>query len=149
VEAKTEHDRSPGIRVVAASTVHPVRVSSGTRELSRDGGGDTVASTLSRAVSGARMGDPDALSFLYARYAEDVYSHIRVIVEDHEMAIDITQRVFAGLRRLPNRIEDGEIPFSLWIQDVARDLATETIDCRSLASETSNRRDTHRDSYSH
>ena len=56
----------------------------------------------SRAMTRARAGDRDALSFLYARYADEVYGRARRIFDDHDTALDLTRRVFANLGCAPD-----------------------------------------------
>jgi hypothetical protein len=83
---------------------------------------------VARAVARSRAGDPDALRFLYARYADDVYAYARTIGSDHDEAQAVTQRVFAGLERLIDRYEErDDAPFSVWIMRVARGILTEDI----------------------
>src|SRR5215207_9155898 len=49
------------------------------------------------AVARARTGDPDALRFLYLRYADNVYGYVCSIVRDEHEAEDVTQHIFAKL----------------------------------------------------
>lgn len=77
------------------------------RDLSQGRGGYAMTPTAVRALGRARRGDHGALSFLYARYADDVYSRARMIVDDHSAALDITRRVFAGLTQQPTRCEES------------------------------------------
>src|SRR5688572_16410887 len=49
------------------------------------------------AVNRAKDGDPDALRFLYLRYADNVYGYVCSIVRDEHEAEDVTQQVFAKL----------------------------------------------------
>jgi RNA polymerase sigma-70 factor (ECF subfamily) len=78
---------------------------------------------VSRAVKGAQEGDRDALAFLYARYAENVYGYVRSIVHDHHQAEDVTQQVFAKLMRVISSYEERDVPFLAWILRVARNAA--------------------------
>jgi hypothetical protein len=82
------------------------RISLAVEKLSEGGGVGARAPIASRALRRARAGDRDALSFLYARYADEVYGRARMGVDDHQMAVDITQRVFAKLGGQPERGED-------------------------------------------
>src|ERR1700688_2906929 len=52
---------------------------------------------VSRAIKRAQAGDRQALGFLYAHYADNVYGYVRSIVRDHHEAEDVTQHVFAKL----------------------------------------------------
>jgi hypothetical protein len=78
----------------AAATACVARVA---HELSRGHGEYTLTPAATRAIGQVGHGDRGALSFLYARYAEDVYSHARTVIDDHKAALDITHRVFARL----------------------------------------------------
>src|SRR4051812_47716942 len=46
------------------------------------------------AVDRAKAGDPEALRFLYATYAGNVYGFVLSIVRDEHDAEDVTQQVF-------------------------------------------------------
>jgi Sigma-70 region 2 len=88
-------------------------------------GEQPAASLVSLAVRLAQAGDRDALGFLYARYADDVYDCARIIVGDPQDAKDVTQQVFATLVHMIDEYDMREVPFLLWILRLARDLATE------------------------
>jgi RNA polymerase sigma-70 factor (ECF subfamily) len=77
---------------------------------------------LSKAISRTKDGDPEAMRFLYVRYADNVYSYVRSIVRDEHEAEDITQSLFAKLpASLPHY--QPSAPFLRWILRVARNLA--------------------------
>jgi RNA polymerase sigma-70 factor, ECF subfamily len=78
---------------------------------------------LLKAISRAREGDRDALTFLYARYADNLYGYVRSIVRDEHAAEDITQDLFAKLPSALARYEPRSVPFAAWILRVARNLA--------------------------
>lgn len=82
---------------------------------------------VSLAIKRAREGDRDALGFLYARYAENVYGYVLSIVRDHHQAEDITQQVFAKLMRAIGKYEEREVSFLAWIVRVARNVAVDVI----------------------
>jgi RNA polymerase sigma-70 factor, ECF subfamily len=82
---------------------------------------------VARAIKRAQDGDREALGFLYARYADDVYGFVRSIVHDHHEAEDITQHVFAKLIRVIGKYEEREVPFIAWILRVARNAAVDHI----------------------
>jgi RNA polymerase sigma-70 factor (ECF subfamily) len=89
---------------------------------------DLVASRLvSRAVKRAQEGDREAIGFLYARYADNVYGYVNSIVHDRHEAEDITQQVFAKLMRVIGKYEEREVPFLAWILRVARNVAVDHI----------------------
>lgn len=91
-------------------------------------GGDEANSRLvSKAVKRAQRGDRDALAFLYARYADNVYGYVCSIVRDHHMAEDITQHVFAKMIRVIDKYEEREVPFFAWMLRVARNVAVDYI----------------------
>lgn len=82
---------------------------------------------MSRAVKRAQLGDREALGFLYARYADNIYGYVLSIVRDHHQAEDITQHVFAKLVRAIGKYEEREVPFFAWIVRVARNVAVDYI----------------------
>ncbi len=84
---------------------------------------ETTTPLVSRAVERARAGDRDALRFLYARCADDVYGYARTVVSDDDEARDVTLRVFARLPRLIDRYEEQDAPFGVWIRRTARGVA--------------------------
>jgi RNA polymerase sigma-70 factor, ECF subfamily len=78
----------------------------------------------SRALRWARAGDPQALAYLYARYADDVYEQVRTVVDDDHEAADVTRQVFARVSDAIGRGDEArEVPFRAWILRVSRDVA--------------------------
>ena len=98
------------------------------RELGSDGQ-DGQASTrlVAQAVRRAQAGDREALGFLYARYADNIYGYVRSIVQDHHQAEDVTQQVFAKLMHVIGKYEERDVPFFAWILRVARNVAVDHI----------------------
>jgi RNA polymerase sigma-70 factor, ECF subfamily len=91
------------------------------RSKSRD---DEAATRLvSRAVCRAQAGDREALGFLYARYADDIYGYVQTIVHDHYVAEDITQHVFAKMMHAIGKYQERDVPFFAWLLRVARNVA--------------------------
>ena len=82
---------------------------------------------LVKAILRAKEGDRDALTFLYVRYADNVYGYVRSIVRDEHEAEDITQHLFSKLTFALSRYEPRSVPFSAWILRVARNLAVDHI----------------------
>jgi RNA polymerase sigma-70 factor (ECF subfamily) len=75
------------------------------------------------AVTQAKLGDADALRFLYLRYADNVYGYVCSIVRDEHEAEDVTQHIFAKLLTSLGRYEPRVVPFSAWILRVAHNAA--------------------------
>ena len=75
------------------------------------------------AVASARGGDPDALRFLYLRYADNVYGYVCSIVRDEHEAEDVTQQVFAKLLGSLPRYQPRSVPFTAWVLRVAHNAA--------------------------
>jgi RNA polymerase sigma-70 factor (ECF subfamily) len=93
------------------------------RVRSLDGGdGERI---VSLAISRAKEGDSEALRFLYARYAHNVYGYVCSIVRDEHDAEDITQQVFLKLMSVISKYEPRGVPFSAWILRVARNVAVD------------------------
>lgn len=82
---------------------------------------------VSLAIERAREGDREALGFLYARYADNVYGYVLSIVRNHHQAEDITQQVFAKLVRAIAKYEERDVSFLAWIVRVARNVAVDFI----------------------
>jgi RNA polymerase sigma-70 factor (ECF subfamily) len=80
---------------------------------------------VSQAIRRAQEGDREALGFLYARYADNVYGYVRSIVHDSHEAEDVTQQVFAKLIRVIGKYEEQDVPFFAWVLRVARNLAVD------------------------
>ena len=89
--------------------------------------------TVSRAIDHARAGDREALGFLYARYADDVYDRVRHIVADRSEAEAVTREVFAQLAHAIGEYEHGDMSFLAWIVSRARSAAVEHAGRRSDA----------------
>lgn len=87
----------------------------------------STPSLVSQAVKRAQQGDREALGFLYARYADNVYGYVRSIVHDQHEAEDITQQVFAKLIRVIGKYEQRDVPFFAWILRVSRNVAVDHI----------------------
>jgi RNA polymerase sigma-70 factor (ECF subfamily) len=85
----------------------------------------TAKRLVSRAVKRAQEGDREALGFLYARYAENIYGYVRSIVHDHHEAEDVTQHVFAKLIDVIGKYQEREVPFFAWMLRVARNVAVD------------------------
>jgi RNA polymerase sigma-70 factor (ECF subfamily) len=82
---------------------------------------------VSRAVKRAQAGDRDALAFLYARYAGDIYRYVRSIVHDHHEAEDVTQQAFTKLIHVIGKYKEREVPFLAWMLRVARNVAVDQL----------------------
>jgi len=82
------------------------------------------------AVARARIGDDDALRFLYLRYADNVYGYVCSIVRDEHEAEDVTQQIFAKLMTALDRYEPRVVPFSAWILRVAHNVAIDHVRVR-------------------
>jgi RNA polymerase sigma-70 factor, ECF subfamily len=93
---------------------------------------ETTSALVSRAVKRAQRGDREALGFLYARYADNVYGYVRSIVHDHHEAEDITQHVFAKLIHVIDKYEEREVPFFAWVLRVARNVAIDHLRRRRM-----------------
>ncbi|HEV3045922.1 MAG TPA: sigma-70 family RNA polymerase sigma factor [Solirubrobacteraceae bacterium] len=95
------------------------------------GGGDREAlatpGLVAQAVRRAQQGDRQALGFLYARYADNVYGYVRSIVHDPYEAEDVTQHVFAKLIHVIGKYEQRDVPFFAWILRVSRNVAVDHI----------------------
>jgi RNA polymerase sigma-70 factor (ECF subfamily) len=82
------------------------------------------------AIARAKTGDPDAIRFLYLRYADNVYGYVCSIVRDEHEAEDVTQLVFAKLLTALPKYEPRLVPFSAWILRVAHNAAIDHVRAR-------------------
>jgi RNA polymerase sigma-70 factor, ECF subfamily len=106
------------------SLVHEVRM----KQTAEHDGTELMGEVIARA----QEGDRDALHFLYVRYADGVYCCIERIVRDPHDAEDLTQTVFIKLIKVIRRYEDRGLPFSAWINRVARNTALDHLRARRL-----------------
>jgi RNA polymerase sigma-70 factor (ECF subfamily) len=98
------------------------------RLFSRTGADSEV---VQKAVSAAKEGSSEALHFLYVRYAPEVLRCVRKLVRDDYEAEDITQNVFIKLMSvLPKYEQRPDVPFSAWVQRVARNAALDHLRAR-------------------
>ena len=77
---------------------------------------------VTRAVSRAKQGDPDAIRFLYAFYANNVFGFVRSMIHDDHEAEDLTQQVFAKLMTAIGKYDDRGLPFFAWLIRLVRNL---------------------------
>ncbi len=82
---------------------------------------------VSRAIRQAQAGDREALGFLYARYADNIYGYVCSIVHNHHEAEDITQHVFAKLVHVIGKYQERDVPFFAWVLRVSRNVAVDYI----------------------
>ena len=85
---------------------------------------------LRRAIARAKGGDWDAIHYLYAVYADDLFAYVRSIVRDHHDAEDVTQNLFAKLPVAIRKYEERDAAFAAWIFRVARNAALDHIRAR-------------------
>src|SRR3954462_13683725 len=118
----------------AAVSVHPAAIRQEPDRLAATGRGDRFRrrrlehnkdseGLVLAAVTGAKSGDPDAIRFLYLRYADNVYGYVCSIVRDEHEAEDVTQQIFAKLLTALQRYEPRSVPFSAWILRIAHNAA--------------------------
>jgi RNA polymerase sigma-70 factor (ECF subfamily) len=86
---------------------------------------EQMTQLVSQAVRRAKDGDREALGFLYARYADNVFGYVRSILHDPHDAEDVTQQVFAKLIHVIDKYEERDVPFFAWVLRVARNLAVD------------------------
>jgi RNA polymerase sigma-70 factor, ECF subfamily len=100
-------------------------------------------SVVARVVARARLGDREALGYLYVRYADNVYSYVASIVCDEHEAEDVTQQVFAKLMVNLAKYEPRKTPFLSWLLIVSRNVALDHVR-RQRAVPSDEVRDAHR-----
>src|SRR3954449_10779649 len=125
----------------SALAVHPTAIRQEADRLAATGRGDRFRrrrlehskdseGLVLAAVTGAKAGDPDAIRFLYLRYADNVYGYICSIVRDEHEAEDVTQQIFAKLLTALQRYEPRSVPFSAWILRIAHNAAIDHMRAR-------------------
>lgn len=67
----------------------------------------------------AKQGDPDAIAWLYERYAPMVRRYVAGRVGDSQLAEDICNDVFVKVIESLSRYEDRGWPFSAWLYRIA------------------------------
>jgi RNA polymerase sigma-70 factor (ECF subfamily) len=110
---------------LAASHMETERTSTAVYETGGRVSEQLMTRRISEAVKKAQLGDREALGFLYARYADNVYGYVRSIVHDSHEAEDVTQQVFAKLIHVIGKYEERDVPFFAWVLRVARNLAVD------------------------
>ena len=70
-------------------------------------------------------GDAAALSTLYNRYGDIVYSTSLRVLRDVHLAEDVSQEVFLGLWRQPDKYASGKGSFVTWLLSVTRNRAVD------------------------
>lgn len=96
------------------------------RENPRDNRADRDPA-VADAVMQAKVGDREALAFLYHRYADSVFGYVSSIVREEHEAEDVTQQVFLKLMNSLHNYEPRQVPFAAWIVRVARNAAFDYI----------------------
>jgi RNA polymerase sigma-70 factor (ECF subfamily) len=79
---------------------------------------EQMTQMVSQAVRRAKEGDHEAVGFLYARYADNVFGYVRSILHDSHDAEDVTQQVFAKLTHVIGKYEERDGPFFAWVMRV-------------------------------
>jgi len=74
-------------------------------------------------VSRASGGDREAFGELYDRYVTPVYRHMYCIVNDRQLAEDLTAQAFLQALQAIGRYEERGLPFLAWLLRIARNLA--------------------------
>lgn len=88
------------------------------RPLVDPGEGDR-AERESLVIVRAKQGDPDAIAWLYERYAPMVRRYVAGRVGDSQLAEDICNDVFVKVIESLSRYEDRGWPFSAWLYRIA------------------------------
>jgi RNA polymerase sigma-70 factor (ECF subfamily) len=78
---------------------------------------------LKRVIAKAKLGDQDAIRWLYVHYGDNVYGYARSILRDEHEAEDIRQQVFARLITSIGRYEERSVPFSAWLLRVTHNMS--------------------------
>jgi RNA polymerase sigma-70 factor, ECF subfamily len=75
------------------------------------------------AIAAVKAGDPSALHYLYARYADGVCAYVESVVGSTVDAEEITKGTFLRLPQAIPAYEAGGLPFEGWLLRLARSAA--------------------------
>ncbi len=73
------------------------------------------------------QGDEDALVALYDRYGRLVYSLAYKILQDHQLAEEVTQDVFTNVWRAAASFDPKKSRFTTWLTSIARNRAIDLL----------------------
>jgi RNA polymerase sigma-70 factor, ECF subfamily len=79
----------------------------------------TPASNESKLISLSQQGDAEAFARLYACYVEQITRYVYFRVTDHELAEDITSRIFLKMLEKLDTYQVGQSPISAWLYRMA------------------------------
>jgi RNA polymerase sigma-70 factor (ECF subfamily) len=82
---------------------------------------------VAEAVVEATRGSREALRFLYARYADNIYGYAFALLRNEHDAEDVTQQVFLKLMDNLGKYERRDVPFAAWIVRMARNAAIDKL----------------------
>jgi RNA polymerase sigma-70 factor (ECF subfamily) len=81
-----------------------------------------------RLVIRSQAGDAGVFKDLYLRYFDGVYSYVRVVLDEHGEAEDVTQDVFIKVfQALPRYVSRSDTPFRAWLFRIARNAAIDRL----------------------
>jgi len=83
----------------------------------------TRAATDQMLVERARGGDREAFGELYDRHVMPVYRHVYCMVNDRQLAEDLTAQTFLQALQAIACYEERGLPFRAWLLRIARNLA--------------------------
>jgi RNA polymerase sigma-70 factor (ECF subfamily) len=75
------------------------------------------------ALRRAKLGEADALDYLYRQYAPGVFAYIRRMLRDEYEAQDVTQQVFVKVAISLDMYDARRADFSAWLLRISRNLA--------------------------
>jgi Sigma-70 region 2 len=78
---------------------------------------------VENAIAAVKAGDPSALHYLYARYADGVRAYVESVVGSRVDAEEITKGTFLKLPHAIPAYEAGGLPFEGWLLRLARSAA--------------------------
>lgn len=79
----------------------------------------------SQWVAQAKSGDKEAVSALYAAYAQSIFQYVSFRVDSRMTAEDLTAEVFLRMVRGISTFEDRGLPFGAWLFRIAGNLIIE------------------------
>lgn len=87
----------------------------------------TTSALSADLISRARQADPQALSAIYERYADEIFRYIYNRVRDVDLARDLQSDVFLRMLEGIERYEDRGWSISAWLYRIAHDRTVDTL----------------------
>ncbi len=89
-------------------------------------------------VAALRLRDDQAFSYLYDNYSGAIYSIIKQIIQDAELADDVMQEVFINIWRKIESYDPAKGRLFTWMLNIARNASIDTVRSKSFQNSQKN-----------